>query len=43
MFQTEAEMRACEMIARGEYVVRELEALLHYLRRYRAMKKRYGE
>ncbi|XP_039988745.1 LYR motif-containing protein 5B isoform X3 [Xiphias gladius] len=31
-----------EMIARGEYVARELEAL-YYLRKYRAMKKRYYE
>ncbi|XP_043981822.1 LYR motif-containing protein 5B [Gambusia affinis] len=30
------------MIARGEYVARELEAL-YYLRKYRAMKKRYYE
>lgn len=29
-----------EMIARGEYMARELEAL-YYLRKYRAMKKRY--
>ncbi|KAM7002611.1 LYR motif-containing protein 5B [Tautogolabrus adspersus] len=29
-----------EMIARGEYVTRELEAL-YYLRKYRAMKQRY--
>lgn len=29
-----------EMIARGEFVSRELEAL-YYLRKYRAMKKRY--
>uniref|UniRef100_A0A3B4WWM4 LYR motif containing 5b n=1 Tax=Seriola lalandi dorsalis TaxID=1841481 RepID=A0A3B4WWM4_SERLL len=31
-----------EMIARGEYVARELEAL-YYLRKYRALKKRYYE
>ncbi|XP_078112458.1 LYR motif-containing protein 5B [Sander vitreus] len=31
-----------EMIARGEYVAKELEAL-YYLRKYRAMKKRYYE
>uniref|UniRef100_A0A3P8QWM4 LYR motif containing 5b n=1 Tax=Astatotilapia calliptera TaxID=8154 RepID=A0A3P8QWM4_ASTCA len=30
------------LIARGEYVARELEAL-YYLRKYRAMKKRYYE
>ncbi|XP_054876129.1 LYR motif-containing protein 5B isoform X1 [Poeciliopsis prolifica] len=30
------------MVARGEYVARELEAL-YYLRKYRAMKKRYYE
>ncbi|XP_020790742.1 LYR motif-containing protein 5B [Boleophthalmus pectinirostris] len=29
-----------ELIARGEYVIRELEAL-YYLRKYRAMKQRY--
>ncbi|XP_067349469.1 LYR motif-containing protein 5B [Channa argus] len=29
-----------ELIARGEYVARELEAL-YYLKKYRAMKKRY--
>uniref|UniRef100_A0A667WV68 LYR motif containing 5b n=1 Tax=Myripristis murdjan TaxID=586833 RepID=A0A667WV68_9TELE len=31
-----------DMIARGEYVAKELEAL-YYLRKYRAMKKRYYE
>ncbi|XP_076590090.1 LYR motif-containing protein 5B [Chaetodon auriga] len=31
-----------QMIARGEYVARELEALYH-LRKYRALKKRYYE
>ncbi|XP_075933664.1 LYR motif-containing protein 5B [Anarhichas minor] len=31
-----------ELIGRGEYVCRELEAL-YYLRKYRAMKKRYYE
>lgn len=31
-----------ELIARGEYVVKELEAL-YSLRKYRAMKKRYYE
>ncbi|KAI4791251.1 hypothetical protein KUCAC02_034114 [Chaenocephalus aceratus] len=31
-----------EMILRGEFVSRELEAL-YYLRKYRAMKKRYYE
>ncbi|XP_070829102.1 LYR motif-containing protein 5B [Chaetodon trifascialis] len=31
-----------QMIARGEYVARELEALYH-LRKYRAMKRRYYE
>ncbi|XP_071756227.1 LYR motif-containing protein 5B [Centroberyx gerrardi] len=31
-----------EMIARGEYVMKELEAL-YYLKKYRAMKKRYYE
>ncbi|KAM3608805.1 uncharacterized protein V6R79_005081 [Siganus canaliculatus] len=31
-----------ELIARGEFVARELEAL-YYLRKYRAMKKRYYE
>lgn len=31
-----------ELVARGEYVVRELEAL-YSLRKYRAMKKRYYE
>lgn len=31
-----------ELITRGEYVARELEAL-YYLRKYRAMKKRYYE
>uniref|UniRef100_A0A3Q3JUM2 Complex 1 LYR protein domain-containing protein n=1 Tax=Monopterus albus TaxID=43700 RepID=A0A3Q3JUM2_MONAL len=30
------------LIARGKYVARELEAL-YYLRKYRAMKKRYYE
>lgn len=34
--------RIKEMIARGEFVARELEAL-YYLRKYRAMKKRYYE
>ncbi|XP_005992341.1 electron transfer flavoprotein regulatory factor 1 [Latimeria chalumnae] len=29
-----------ELIARGEYVIKELEAL-YYLRKYRAMKQRY--
>ncbi|XP_078530235.1 electron transfer flavoprotein regulatory factor 1 [Lissotriton helveticus] len=31
-----------ELIARGEYVIKELEAL-YYLRKYRAMKQRYYE
>ncbi|KAK5866755.1 hypothetical protein PBY51_011305 [Eleginops maclovinus] len=31
-----------DMISRGEFVSRELEAL-YYLRKYRAMKKRYYE
>ncbi|TDH09968.1 hypothetical protein EPR50_G00092770 [Perca flavescens] len=31
-----------ELISRGEFVARELEAL-YYLRKYRAMKKRYYE
>jgi len=31
-----------QMIARGEFVVKEIEAL-YYLRKYRAMKKRYYE
>ncbi|KAM4602677.1 LYR motif-containing protein 5B [Polymixia lowei] len=31
-----------QMITRGEFVVKELEAL-YYLRKYRAMKKRYYE
>ncbi|KPP80090.1 LYR motif-containing protein 5-like [Scleropages formosus] len=31
-----------ELIARGEFVIKELEAL-YYLRKYRAMKKRYYE
>lgn len=29
-----------QMLARGDFVVKELEAL-YYLRKYRAMKKRY--
>ncbi|XP_058623269.1 LYR motif-containing protein 5B isoform X2 [Onychostoma macrolepis] len=31
-----------ELISRGEFVVKELEAL-YYLRKYRALKKRYYE
>ncbi|KAL2093580.1 hypothetical protein ACEWY4_010892 [Coilia grayii] len=31
-----------ELISRGEFVIKELEAL-YYLRKYRAMKKRYYE
>ncbi|XP_041113356.1 electron transfer flavoprotein regulatory factor 1-like isoform X1 [Polyodon spathula] len=31
-----------ELIGRGEYVIKELEAL-YYLRKYRAMKQRYYE
>ncbi|XP_070291467.1 LYR motif-containing protein 5B [Salvelinus sp. IW2-2015] len=31
-----------QIIARGEFVIKELEAL-YYLRKYRAMKKRYYE
>ncbi|XP_069764563.1 electron transfer flavoprotein regulatory factor 1-like isoform X2 [Narcine bancroftii] len=31
-----------ELIARGEFVIKELEAL-YYLRKYRAMKQRYEE
>ncbi|KAM4747988.1 electron transfer flavoprotein regulatory factor 1 [Rhinophrynus dorsalis] len=31
-----------ELIARGEYVIKELEAL-YYLKKYRAMKQRYYE
>nr|XP_033806751.1 electron transfer flavoprotein regulatory factor 1 [Geotrypetes seraphini] len=31
-----------ELIARGEFVIKELEAL-YYLRKYRAMKQRYYE
>ncbi|KAJ8261987.1 hypothetical protein GJAV_G00160800 [Gymnothorax javanicus] len=31
-----------QMIARGEFVIKELEAL-YYLRKYRALKKRYYE
>ena len=31
-----------ELIGRGEFVVKEIEAL-YYLRKYRAMKKRYYE
>ncbi|KAG9272426.1 LYR motif-containing protein 5B [Astyanax mexicanus] len=31
-----------QLISRGEYVVKELEAL-YYLRKYRAMKQRYYE
>uniref|UniRef100_A0A4W5JSB6 Electron transfer flavoprotein regulatory factor 1 n=1 Tax=Hucho hucho TaxID=62062 RepID=A0A4W5JSB6_9TELE len=31
-----------QMIARGEFVIKELEAL-YYLRKYRTMKKRYYE